>query len=471
MKEGFNKASNLSKVTKLKGKTMSKTPHADTIFALSTPYGMSGVAIIRLSGSGAYGTALKISGKSSLVTRKATLCKLVDPVSRETLDHAVVVYFKNPESYTGEDCVEIHCHGSVAVIEALLEALAKIEGLRLAEPGEFTRRAFENGKMDLTEAEAVADLIHAQTQLQKDQALSQLEGNLGRLYQGWADRLKHALAYVEAAIDFADEELPDNVLSSAKDDLVILKEDIANHLNDNRRGEMLRDGVRVAVIGAPNAGKSTLMNALMRRDVALVSNIPGTTRDVLEGHLNIGGVPVILSDTAGLRPEQLTDEGQDGIEKEGIERALKVAQAANIKILVFDASQEIVNQQNTLQLVDERSILVANKWDEKTADIDEDVYIPISAKNEENLGALLKEIERRAKEMLGKTGSLSLTRKRHRIALEESLEALGRALVAPQIDLMGEDIRLAIRAIGKITGRVDVENLLDVIFQDFCIGK
>ena len=450
---------------------MSKTPHADTIFALSTPYGMSGVAIIRLSGSGAYGTALKISGKSSLVTRKATLCKLVDPVSRETLDHAVVVYFKNPESYTGEDCVEIHCHGSVAVIEALLEALAKIEGLRLAEPGEFTRRAFENGKMDLTEAEAVADLIHAQTQLQKDQALSQLEGNLGRLYQGWADRLKHALAYVEAAIDFADEELPDNVLSSAKDDLVILKEDIANHLNDNRRGEMLRDGVRVAVIGAPNAGKSTLMNALMRRDVALVSNIPGTTRDVLEGHLNIGGVPVILSDTAGLRPEQLTDEGQDGIEKEGIERALKVAQAANIKILVFDASQEIVNQQNTLQLVDERSILVANKWDEKTADIDEDVYIPISAKNEENLGALLKEIERRAKEMLGKTGSLSLTRKRHRIALEESLEALGRALVAPQIDLMGEDIRLAIRAIGKITGRVDVENLLDVIFQDFCIGK
>ena len=450
---------------------MSKTPHADTIFALSTPYGMSGVTIIRLSGSGAYGTALKISGKSSLVTRKATLCKLVDPVSRETLDHAVVVYFKNPESYTGEDCVEIHCHGSVAVIEALLEALAKIEGLRLAEPGEFTRRAFENGKMDLTEAEAVADLIHAQTQLQKDQALSQLEGNLGRLYQGWADRLKHALAYVEAAIDFADEELPDNVLSSAKDDLVILKEDIANHLNDNRRGEMLRDGVRVAVIGAPNAGKSTLMNALMRRDVALVSNIPGTTRDVLEGHLNIGGVPVILSDTAGLRPEQLTDEGQDGIEKEGIERALKVAQAANIKILVFDASQEIVNQQNTLQLVDERSILVANKWDEKTADIDEDVYIPISAKNEENLGALLKEIERRAKEMLGKTGSLSLTRKRHRIALEESLEALGRALVAPQIDLMGEDIRLAIRAIGKITGRVDVENLLDVIFQDFCIGK
>ena len=259
------------------------------------------------------------------MTRKATLCKLVDPVSRETLDHAVVVYFKNPESYTGEDCVEIHCHGSVAVIEALLEALAKIKGLRLAEPGEFTRRAFENGKMDLTEAEAVADLIHAQTQLQKDQALSQLEGNLGRLYQGWADRLRHALAYVEAAIDFADEELPDNVLSSAKDDLVILKDDIANHLNDNRRGEMLRDGVRVAVIGAPNAGKSTLMNALMRRDVALVSNIPGTTRDVLEGHLNIGGVPVILSDTAGLRPEQLTDEGQDGIEKEGIARALKVA--------------------------------------------------------------------------------------------------------------------------------------------------
>lgn len=450
---------------------MSKTSHADTIFALSTPYGMSGVAIIRLSGSGAYSAALEISGKSSLVTRKATLCKLVDPVSRETLDHAVVVYFKNPESYTGEDCVEIHCHGSVAVIEALLEALAKIEGLRLAEPGEFTRRAFENGKMDLTEAEAVADLIHAQTQLQKDQALSQLEGNLGRLYQGWADRLKHALAYVEAAIDFADEELPDNILSSAKDDLVILKDDIANHLNDNRRGEMLRDGVRVAVIGAPNAGKSTLMNALMRRDVALVSNIPGTTRDVLEGHLNIGGVPVILSDTAGLRPEQLTDEGQDGIEKEGIERALKVAQAANIKILVFDASQEIVNQQNTLQLVDEKSILVANKWDEKAADIDEDVYIPISAKNEENLSALLKEIERRAKAMIGETGSLSLTRKRHRIALEESLEAINRALSASQIDLMGEDIRLAMRAIGKITGRVDVENLLDVIFQDFCIGK
>lgn len=450
---------------------MSNTTRTDTIFALSTPYGMSGVAIIRLSGPKAYDTALKLSGKKELMTRKATLCKLVDPVSRETLDHAMLVFYRNPESYTGEDCLEIQCHGSIAVVESIMDALGTFDGLRLAEPGEFTRRAFENGKMDLTEAEAVADLIHAQTQLQKDQALSQLEGNLGRLYQGWADRLKHALAYVEAAIDFADEELPDDVLSSARADLSALNEDIVEHLNDNRRGEMLRDGVRVAVIGAPNAGKSTLMNALMRRDVALVSNIPGTTRDVLEGHLNIGGIPVILCDTAGLRPEQLTDTGQDGIEKEGIKRALKVAQEANIKILVFDASQEIATQQNTLQLVDESSILVANKWDERRAHIDEDVYIPVSAKHEENLGALLQEIEKRAKAMLGQTGSLSLTRKRHRVALEESLDALNRALTASQIDLMGEDIRLAMRAIGKITGRVDVENLLDVIFRDFCIGK
>lgn len=442
---------------------------SDTIFALSTPYGSSGVAVIRLSGP----KSIEVLGKLTNIpieSRKATYGKLKHPVSRETIDHAVLLFFKSPNSFTGEDCAEIQCHGSPAVIDELLDVLGELEGVRQAEPGEFTRRAFENGKMDLTEAEAVADLIHAETQLQKEQALSQMEGHLGAVYEGWSERLKKALAYLEASIDFADEDLPEDFLNPVMEDVRVLCDEISEHLDDNRKGEMLRDGVRVAVIGAPNAGKSTLVNALAQRDIALVSEIAGTTRDIIEAHLNIGGFPVILSDTAGLRPEQIGREGQEGIEQEGIRRALAVAECADLKILVFDAGKPLEEQQNTLNLIDERSILVMNKADlgEETAD---DTYIAVSAEKGQGLGVLLSSLESRIKSLMGDRTSISLTRKRHRTALEAAQGHLRRALEAAQPDLLAEDARLAQREIGRITGRVDVEDLLDTIFKDFCIGK
>ncbi len=442
----------------------------DTIFALSTPYGSSGLAVIRLSGSESHKVLKALSNDRVFKSRKATYVKLKHHVSRETIDHAVAIFFPAPNSYTGEDCAEIQCHGSPAVIDELLSVLANMDDVRQAEAGEFTRRAFENGKMDLTEAEAVADLIHAETQLQKDQALSQLEGRLGTVYTEWGNKLKNSLAYLEASIDFADEELPDKFLKPVLEDLGTLNKEVLEHLNDNRRGEMLREGVRIAVIGAPNAGKSTLVNALAQRDVALVSDIEGTTRDIIEVHLNIAGIPVILSDTAGLRPEQLSGEGQDKIEREGIKKALEKAQNADLTILLFDGAKPLEDQQNTFNLIDERAILVMNKSDIINKVVEEP-YITLSAEKEEGLSKLLGALEKRIKNMIGEKISVSLTRKRHRQALEQAQEHLARALEITQPDLLAEDVRLALRHIGRITGRVDVEDLLDIIFKDFCIGK
>ena len=442
----------------------------DTIFALSTPYGSSGVAIIRLSGEKCQEILEMFSRDKTFQSRKATYVKMLHPVSRETIDHIVAIFYPEPQSYTGENCAEIHCHGSPAVIDEILIALGGLEGVRQAEAGEFTRRAFENGKMDLTEAEAVADLIHAETQLQKDQALSQLEGRLGAIYEDWAGRLKKSLAYLEASIDFADEELPDDFLKPVLEDIKLLNQEISEHLNDNRRGEMLREGVRVAVVGAPNAGKSTLVNALAQRDVALVSDIEGTTRDIIEVHLNIAGIPVVLSDTAGLRPEQLSDQGQDKIEREGIKRALERAQNADLTLLIFDGAKGLETQQNTLNLIDERSILVVNKSDLMGEPADE-MYISLSAENEDGISDLLSILEKRIKFLIGDKSSVSLTRKRHRTSLQEAQDHLERALGASQPDFLAEDVRLSLRSIGRITGRVDVEDLLDVIFKDFCIGK
>ncbi len=442
----------------------------ETIYALSTPYGSSGVAIVRLSGEKSQDILRAHSKNKRFESRKATYVKMIHPVSRETIDQVVCIFFPAPHSYTGEDCAEIHCHGSPAVIDEILNVLGGLEGVRQAEAGEFTRRAFENGKMDLTEAEAVADLIHAETQLQKDQALSQLEGRLGKIYEEWAMRLKKSLAYLEASIDFADEELPDDFLTPVLNDVAHLSQEIAEHLNDNRRGEMLREGVRIAVVGAPNAGKSTLVNALARRDVALVSDVEGTTRDIIEVHLNISGIPVILSDTAGLRPEQLSNQGQDKIEREGIKRALDTARKADLTLLVFNGAKRLETQQNTLNLIDDRSILIMNKSD-LMVDTADEMYISLSAENEEGLSVLLQTMEKRIKLLIGNKTSVSLTRKRHRSSLEEAQEHLERALSTSQPDLLAEDVRLSLRSIGRITGRVDVEDLLDVIFKDFCIGK
>ncbi|MGB0719709.1 MAG: tRNA uridine-5-carboxymethylaminomethyl(34) synthesis GTPase MnmE, partial [Bdellovibrionales bacterium] len=370
-----------------------------------------------------------------------------------------------------EDVVEYHLHGGRAVIDGLLDVLAAQPGYRMAEPGEFTRRAFENGKMDLTEAEAVADLIHAETQAQKAQALAQMGGALYTLYEGWSDRLKTLLAHVEADIEFPDEDVPDQISPALLAQIKDLIAEIVAHLNDNRRGERLRDGIHIAVIGAPNAGKSSLVNALAQREVAIVSDLAGTTRDVIEAHLDLGGYPVILSDTAGLRPDLIGDDDAHGrIESEGMRRALARAQEADLRVLLFDGSQNAPDAE-TLKLADDMAVLAVNKIDVRHVDFHLDGALDVSVKNGAGLDGLLERLVARISNLVGQSDAPALTRKRHRQALESGLDHLQRSLNAALPELTAEDLRLAIRALGRITGRVDVEDLLDVIFKDFCIGK
>lgn len=447
----------------------------DTIYALATPPGRSGVAVIRVSGARAAESLQVFLAAAPLPPpRLAHLCKLYAP-DGAMIDHALVLYFKAPHSYTGENVVEYQLHGSPAVITEFLALLSRQPGHRMAERGEFTRRAFENCKMDLTEAEAVADLIDAETDAQKDQALAQLGGALKDLYEGWATNLTRSLAYLEADLDFPDEDLPDGVAAQVRPKLEALIALIDAHLSDNRRGERLRDGIRIAVIGAPNAGKSSLVNALAQRDIAIVSDLAGTTRDVLEVHLNIAGFPVILSDTAGLKPElihQAAHTGHDKIESEGIRRALRAARSADLKLLMFDASTE--PDAATLELADAQSLIVLNKLDlsPRHSSLHGDEVIKISLINNEGLDTFLTALTVRLNALLGtKRETPSLTRARHREALEACKTALERALSARLPELVAEDVRLAVRALGKITGRVDVEDLLDLIFSEFCIGK
>lgn len=439
-----------------------------TIYALATAAGRGGVAVVRVSGPEALKSLQALSGLSTPHPRHAILTDLHDPASGALIDKALVLYFQAPASFTGEDVVEYHIHGGVAVSEALLIALSGFEGHRLAEPGEFTRRAFENGKMDLTEAEAVADLVNAETDLQRIQALDQLGGALSQLYEGWAERLTKALAHIEADIEFPDEDLEEGIAPSVQKAVRALADEISEHLNDNRKGERLRDGIHVAVIGAPNAGKSSFVNALAGRDVAIVSDMAGTTRDVIEVHLNIGGFPIIISDTAGLRPEQLGESAQDKVESEGIRRALAIAEKADILILMFDGSADAPDAA-TLALQDGRSLLVFNKSDLGGGALEGGVSV--SAETGAGLDDVLKALENKLKQIFVSRETPSLTRKRHRAALEETHASLERALQATLPELTAEDVRLAVRALGRITGRVDVEDMLDVVFRDFCIGK
>lgn len=444
---------------------------SDTIFALASGTGRAGVAIIRASGPHAWeGLAALTQNEDAPPPREAKMVTLRQNVSRGTIDHALIIGFKAPASYTGEDIIEYHIHGGLAIIQELLAELTSLPHHRMALPGEFTRRAFENDKMDLTGAEALADLINAETQAQKSQALAQMEGSLAKLYDQWTNQLTKNLAYIEAEIEFPDEDLPKDIVAEMRPTTQTLINEINKHLHDNRRGERLRSGIQVAIIGAPNAGKSSLVNALTQRDVAIVSDIAGTTRDVIEAHLDLGGYPVILSDTAGLRPDQITDEDQDKIESEGIRRALTRAREADIKLLLFDGTQEELDT-HTSALVDEKALLVINKTDQDIKLPNTQNMITISAKTGDGLNALTDALLDKIKDIMGESEAPALTRARHRKALEECNEHLQRALNASLPELLAEDIRLATRSIGQITGTIHVEDLLDVIFRDFCIGK
>lgn len=440
----------------------------DTIYALASGAGRAGVAVVRVSGPRSW-KSLKALTNKQILPRHALFARLVNPQSKTLIDEAVVLPFQAPASYTGEDVVEYHIHGGRAVLSDLLDFLGAQDAHRMAEPGEFTRRAFENGKMDLTAAEAVADLIDAETSAQKIQALSQMGGALSRLYEGWSEDLKRALAHLEADIEFPDEDLPDGVAPEVMEEIQRLQGEISLHLNDGRRGERLRDGIQIAVIGAPNAGKSSLVNALARRDVAIVSDLAGTTRDVIEVHLDLGGFPVVLADTAGLRPEQLGESGHDAIESEGIRRALERAENADIRLLVFDGTAAQVDA-HTFALRDVHAIALINKADHAIGLSIPDA-LEVSATTGEGLDALLEVLRGKVAELIGAREMPSLTRRRHRSALEEALACLQRSRQVALPELIAEDMRLAVRALGRITGRVDVEDLLDVIFRDFCIGK
>lgn len=442
----------------------------DTIFALATAPGRAGVAVVRISGPGAADALSALRpGRPAPVPRMATRATLRDPATGEILDDALALLFAAPRSFTGEDVVELHLHGGRAVVTGVVEALAALPGLRLAEPGEFTRRAFENGKFDLTEAEAVADLVDAETAAQRRQALRQMEGALGRLYDGWRERLTRALAHIEADIDFAEEDLPGGLALSVRPVLETLVAEIDAHLNDGGRGERLREGLHIAIVGAPNAGKSSLLNALARREAAIVSARAGTTRDVIEVHLDLGGYPVVLADTAGLR-----EAAADEVEEEGIRRARDRAARADLKIAVFDGTEWPALDPATLALIDGDALPVVNKADVAAPSspiISGRQALPVSARTGFGLGELERRLTALCSDRLAAGGAPALTRARHRSALGECRDALSRALAAPLPELAAEDVRLASRALGRITGRVDVEDLLDVIFRDFCIGK
>ncbi len=454
----------------------------DTIYALSSASGKAGVSIIRVSGPLAWKSLDILTPDQSLPKARTTkLMTLVNPSSKkasnvEIIDKAMIVGFKSPASFTGEDVMEYHCHGSSAVIEEILDVLSQIDGHRMADYGEFTRRAFENGKMDLTAAEAVADLIDAETKAQKEQALHQMGGALSSLYNGWAEALTKSLAYIEAIIDFPDEDVPDSETEKAFPAIQKLSNEISLHLNDGRKGERLRNGLQIAIIGAPNAGKSSLVNMLAQRDIAIVSEQAGTTRDIIEAHLNLNGYPVIISDTAGLRPDQIGNEGQEAIESEGIKRALQRAEEADLRILMFDGSVEKLDQ-NTLDLVNEDSIIVINKIDLTSKD---HIQLPsgskepmfISIETGEGIEEFVQELAQTVKKLMNVSRETpNLTRQRHRQQLEQCLEYLDLSMQQSSPELIAQELRFAINALGKITGRIDVEDLLDVIFKDFCIGK
>jgi tRNA modification GTPase len=440
-----------------------------TIYALASGAGRSGVAVVRLSGPKAYDVLCSLSQKDHFKPRYASRVHLIDPNTSFAIDDGLALWFPAPHSFTGEDVVEFQIHGGRAVTQVLLEALASFEGLRMAEPGEYTRRAFENDKMDLTQAEGLADLIHAETHAQARQALRQMDGALGKLYEDWADRIVRVLAHFEAVIDFPDEDLPEEIERGVREKVLILQNEIEAHLKDGHRGERLRDGVRLAIVGPPNAGKSTLLNHLAKREVAIVSDVAGTTRDVIESHLDIGGYPVVVADTAGLRISE------DAIENEGMRRAQSTAAQADLKVILFDCADWPNLDEKTYELIDEDSLIVFNKIDKTNkpdvAEIKGQVPLYMSAKSQEGLTDFFKRLEEEVAKRCMMSGSPSLTRARHREALEDCIQALLRFSQIDLPELAAEDLRMATRSLGRITGRIDVEDILDVVFSDFCIGK
>jgi tRNA modification GTPase len=436
----------------------------ETIFALASGAVRAGVGVVRVSGPGAGAAIRALSGRAPPDARRASL-RTLRTGAGEALDEALVLWFPGPASFTGEDVAELHVHAGAAVLAALFEALAALPDTRPAEPGEFTRRAFDHGKLDLAEAEGLADLIDAETEGQRRQALRQMRGALSALYEGWRARLVSAMAMLEAAIDFPDEDLPEDLAVRVRPDLAALAAEIGAHAGDVR-GERIRDGYRVVILGAPNAGKSSLLNALAGRDAAIVSHIPGTTRDVVEVRLTLGGYPVWIADTAGLR-----EANWDPIEAEGIRRAMAQAAVADLRIGLVDA-RDVASAALT-GLMQDDDVWAVSKIDLVGPKPEAMTALGISTVTGDGLDALVAMLTARVSAALGAEEAPVLTRARHRRLALAAQAAITRAMdaLAAGPELAAEELRAAAVSVGRLTGRIDVEDLLDEVFARFCIGK
>ena len=443
-----------------------------TIFALSTGNVKSGIAIIRISGNDTRDVLKKLTQKNLPSPRIASISNFYDFENNELIDKGLLLWFPQPNSYTGEDLAELHVHGSKAVISALLSNLSKINNCRIAEPGEFTRIAFENGKINLLDVEALSDLISSETELQRKQALNFLNGNISKKYQELRDKILKTLANIEAKIDFPEEDLPQDILKNIKNETNQIIDIIKSILDDNRVGEKIRDGFKIVIIGPTNAGKSSLLNCLSKREVAIVSEIEGTTRDTIEVSLNLDGYPVLISDTAGLR------DTTNIIEKKGVDIALDKAENADLKIIVLDAKNpnfkgffDNIYDKNSLIVVN-KSDLISKKFDD--SQINNLNHTMISVKHELNINTLVDEIKKKLKNKFITSDDIFITRERHREHLQQCLDHLNNFIQKKEIedfDKAAEDLRLATRNLGRVVGDVDVEEVLGKIFNDFCIGK
>ena len=442
-----------------------------TIYALSSGPGISGLAVIRVSGPETKLVIEKITNSALPNPRMATVKKFNKINTNELIDEGILLWFPGPESYTGEDMAEFHVHGSRAVIEAIHSSISKIENCRLAEPGEFTKTAFQNGKINLLKAESISDLISSETEIQRQQAIKIMSGKSSDKFNNWREELLKILSKIEAKIDFPDEDLPNDILKNIKTSSEKIKFEIQKILNDQKVGERIREGFKIAIVGPTNVGKSSLLNYLSRREVAIVSEIAGTTRDVIETHLSIDGFPVIISDTAGIR------DSIDEIEKKGIKLAFKSAEDADLSIVVIEPKN--VDFTGFLkELISDKSIIVVNKSDLGINEIETEFkkYDPIyiSLKNEKNIDQLISAIKDKLKNQFINSEDILITRERHRQHLEQCvlhLENFKNKNESEDFDKAAEDLRLATRHLGIIVGKVDVEEILGSIFNDFCIGK
>jgi tRNA modification GTPase len=440
------------------------------IYALSSGRGPSGIAIIRLSGKDALNISDLICKKENSSDLNINLCKFYNPSNNTLIDEGILLSFVSPNSFTGDDLVEFHIHGSNAVISYFLKVLSEQKNCRLAEPGEFTKVAFQNNKIDLVEAESIGDLIHSETELQRQQAVKLVQGNASSHYNDLREKLIKSLAYIEAKIDFAEDDLPESVLKEVQKSIKEVHSDIKNILEDNKVGEKIRDGFRVSIVGDVNAGKSSLLNLLSKREAAIVSEEKGTTRDIIEIHLNVDGYPVILADTAGIR------DSRNEIEKKGISLAIKKAKESDLSLVMIDNSSKKIDPK-IVNLINEDCIVVLNKSDvdsNQNYNFSGNEVVLVSVKYNKNIMQLTKKIKEKLSKKFISSKNVLVTRERHRNKLDACLKEIDNFLKKDQnkdIEMAAEDLRLATRHLGAIVGKVDVEEILDSIFKDFCIGK